>query len=77
MRLLKFYRKAISLNPRFGMAIGNYGRALNSYANLVNDPGHYYELHCYAYQAIKHALETNMHDQAIEFFQKMISTLQT
>ena len=74
---LKFYRKAISLNPRFGMAIGNYGRALNSYANLVNDPGHYYELHCYAYQAIKHASEIsdpNMHDQAIEFFQKMIST---
>lgn len=73
---LRFYRKVISLNPRFGMAIGNYGRVLNSYANLVNDPGHYCELHCYAYQAIKHALEVsdpNMHDQAIEFFQKMIS----
>lgn len=73
---LKFYREAISLNPKFGMAIGNYGRALSSYANLVNDPGHYYELHCYAYQAIKRALEIsdpNMHDQAIKFFLRMIS----
>ncbi|MDE6567637.1 MAG: hypothetical protein K2K70_07895 [Lachnospiraceae bacterium] len=73
---LRFYRKAISLNPRFGMAIGNYGRALSSYANLVNDSGHYCELHCYAYQAIKRALEvsdSNMHNQAIEFFQEMIS----
>ena len=73
---LRFYRKVISLNSRFGLAIGNYGRVLNSYANLVNDSGHYCELHCYAYQAIKHALEvsdSNMHDQAIEFFQKMLS----
>ena len=41
---LRFYRKVISLNPRFGMAIGNYGRVLSSYANLVNDSGHYCEL---------------------------------
>lgn len=73
---LRIYRKAISLNPAFGMAVGNYGRALNFYANLVNDPGHYRELHCYAYQTIKHALEIrdeNLHEQAVKYFEKMIS----
>ena len=60
----------------FGMAIGNYGRALKFYANLVNDPGHYKKLHCYAYQSIKRALEIgdpNLHEQAAEFFEKMVS----
>jgi len=73
---LRIYRKAIGLNPRFGMAIGNYGRALSFYANLVNDSGHYKELHCYAYQAITQALEnrdSNMHGSAIKAFEKMIT----
>lgn len=72
---LKIYRKAISLSPTFSMAIGNYGRALQFYANLVNDPGHCKELHCYAYQAIKLALDkqdVNLHEDAIQAFNKII-----
>lgn len=71
---LRIYRKAIGLSKDFGMAMGNYGRALNFYANMVNDSGHYKELHCYAYQAIKKSLETddpNMHPNAKFFFQEM------
>ena len=57
------------------MAIANYGRALGFYADMVNDPGHYRELHCHAYQAIKKALEikdANMHAEAVAVFEKQI-----
>ena len=77
---LRIYRKAICLSENFGMAVGNYGRALNFYANMVNDSGHYKELHCYAYQAIKKALSSNdpnMYTAAKRFFEGMISTYES
>lgn len=77
---LRIYREAIELNPLFGMALGNYGRALQFYANTVNDSGHYKELHCYAYQAVKCALkiqDSNMHVEAIRYFRKMIEDYET
>jgi len=73
---LRIYRKAICLSDNFGMAIGNYGRALNFYANIVNDSGHYKELHCFAYRALKKALETidpNMHLYAKRFFEGLVN----
>lgn len=72
---IRIYRNVIKLNPKFGMAIGNYGRALSFYANTVNDSGHFKELHCYAYQAIKRALslnDPNVHPRATEYFEKII-----
>lgn len=72
---LRIFRKAISLNPKFSMAIANYGRALKFYGSLVNDNGHCKELHCYAYQAIKSALENkdiNLHEEAAAYFEKTI-----
>lgn len=72
---LRIYRKALSITDSFGMAIANYGRALGFYADMVNDPGHYRELHCHAYQAIKKALEikdANMHAEAVALFEKQI-----
>lgn len=77
---LRVYRKAIALNPKFGMLMGNYGRVLNTYANMVNDAGHYKELHCYAYQAIKRAVslrDPNMHKEAICYFEKMIKNYES
>lgn len=71
---LRIYRKSIELSPDFGMSVGNYGRALNFYANIVNDPSHYQSLHYYAYQALTQALklrDPNMHENAIKFFEKM------
>ena len=72
---LRIYRKAIQLHPAFGMAWGNYGRALQFYANTVNDTGHRSELHCYAYQAIKYALDLqdpNIHATAYAYFTKIL-----
>lgn len=72
---LRIYRKALSITASFGMATANYGRALSFYANMVNDPGHYRDLHCHAYQAIKKALEikdANMHTEAVAVFDKQI-----
>ena len=77
---LRIYRKAICLSENFGMAVGNYGRALNFYANMVNDSGHHKELHCYAYQAIKKAISSkdpNMHTAAKRFFEGMINTYES
>lgn len=73
---LRIYRKVLDKEPMFGMAIGNYGRALNFYGNLVNDSGHHELLHSYAYQALKQSLEIrdpNMHEEAVEYFQNMIN----
>lgn len=76
---LRLYRKAIALNPNFGMALGNYGRALSFYANLVNDENQYDALHCYAYQALKKALEIkdpNVHEDARKAFNRRIKEYQ-
>lgn len=72
---IRIYRKAINLCPSFGMAVGNYGRALQFYANTVNDSGHYRELHCYAYQAIRRALgfnDPNVHEEATRYFRRKL-----
>lgn len=73
---LRIYRKAIQSCPNFGMALGNYGMALQFYANTVNDSGHRSELHCFAYQAIKSALashDPNLHEAARKSFAKVLS----
>ena len=72
---LRIYREVLKENEKFSMALGNYGRALQFLANIVNDGGHYNELHCYAYQAIKRALsieDLDMYEQAKDAFQKIV-----
>ena len=73
---LRIYRKVLAINGHFSIAQGNYGRALQFLANMVNDGGHCNELHCYAYQAIKKAFaiqDFDMHEQATAVFQNMIN----
>jgi len=73
---LRIYRKVLEINDHFSIARGNYGRTLQFLANMVNDGGHYKELHCYAYQAIRKALtiqDYDMHEQATAAFQKIIN----
>ena len=72
---IRIYRKVMELEPKFGMAIGNYGRALKFYGNLVNDLGHYNELHYNAQIALQYALELddpNLHSEARIVFAKML-----
>lgn len=73
---IRVYRKAISEDNKFSMCVGNYGRALSFYANIVNDPNHYNILHYYAYQSIKKAVTTpdaNLHEEAKKFFNEMVA----
>lgn len=73
---LRIYRKAISINNEFSMCIGNYGRALNFYANTLNDPNQYNILHCYAYLSIKKAVtisDDNLHEEAKKYFMKVVA----
>ena len=74
---LNIYRKAILLDDKFAMSIGNYGRVLNLYAGIVNDFHHCNVLHRYAYQAMKKAValkDINLHKEAREYFNNIIST---
>ena len=76
---LRLYRRAFSLEPNFGMALGNYGRALSFYANLVNNENEYDALHCYAYQSFKKALEvndSNVYEGARKAFKRRIEEYQ-
>lgn len=77
---LRIYRKVLAINENFAIARGNYGKALQFLANLVNDNEHYKDIHCFAYQAIKQAVsieDQDLHEQAIEAFQKIISNYET
>ena len=61
------------------MALGNYGRALSFYANLVNNENEYDALHCYAYQSFKKALEvndSNVYEAARKEFERRIEEYQ-
>lgn len=73
---VRMYRKALEVDSSFSMAEGNYGRILSRYAQLVNDPGHKKELHCYAYQALKRSLSSPdffLHEGAQQFFSRIIN----
>lgn len=77
---LGIYRKVLAINENFLIARGNYGRGLRFLANMVNDSGHYKDIHCFAYQAIKQAIsfeDHDLHEQAIETFQKIIASYET
>lgn len=72
---LRIYRQVLGINKQFSIALGNYGRSLQFLANMVNDGGHFRELHCYAYQAIRKALTIDgpdLHEQAITAFRRTI-----
>lgn len=77
---LMIYRRVLCLNDHFSIARGNYGRALQFLANMVNDSGHNKELHCYAYQAVKLALiidDPDLHEQAVDAFQCIVDRYET
>ena len=75
LEALRIYRRVLDISGRFSIARGNYGRALQFLANMVNDGGHYKELHCYAYQAKKKAIsidDPDMYEQAEAAFQSIV-----
>jgi len=72
---LNVYRNVLGIDNEFSMGMGNYGRTLMFLANMVNDKGHYQELHCYAYHALKKAIQNidyDMHEQALSAFGKIV-----
>lgn len=73
---IRYYRKALEINPNFKMAIGNVGVALLYYSMIVHDLGHRDYLNHFAYRYLKLALEdTNneVHSKAQKHFQRIIS----
>lgn len=73
---IRIYRIVLESNDKFTLARGNYGRALQFFANIVNDENHQINLHCYAYQAMKKAIITEdieKYDAAQNYFLKIVN----
>lgn len=72
---MKFYRKVLEMNPEFGMAEGNMGRALQHYSVLVHDSGHVAYLHHFAYNYLKSALNrSDVHVSAQRYFERCLNS---
>ena len=72
---MKFYRKVLEINPEFGMAEGNMGRALQHYSALVHDPGHTAYLHHFAYNYLKSSLKkADVHVSARKYFERCVNS---
>lgn len=69
------YKKVLSINNNFGMALGNLGRTYQQYAVLEYDKYHRDLFHCYAYQCLTKAIECddpNTYDDAKAVFKNSI-----
>lgn len=53
---LEYWQKALAVNPRFGMALGNRGIGLTSYARVLYDRGHQNVLLAFAHKDLSAAL---------------------
>lgn len=70
------YKKAININPSFGMAFGNLGRVYRDYGVMDYDDGHQHYFHHFAYSLLQNAIECkdpNRHEEAKEYFKKIAS----
>lgn len=75
---MKYYRSVLSINPSFGMAEGNIGRALQHYSALVHDRGHKDYLHHFAYGYLKSSLNrTDVHESAKKYFERCVNAYST
>lgn len=66
------YKKALSIDSNFGMALGNLGEAYMHYANLEYDDGHRDIFHHFAYHYLNKATkcdDPNTHDDAKKCFE--------
>lgn len=65
------YKKAVELQPTFGMALGNLGKAYMDYSLMEFDPGHQEYFHHFSYTHFQRALECtdpNTYPEARAFF---------
>lgn len=65
------YKKALEIQPTFGMALGNLGKAYMDYSLMEFDPGHQEYFHHFSYAYFQRALECtdpNTYPEARTFF---------
>lgn len=70
------YKKALSICPSFGMAIGNLGKVYQHYGLMDYDDGHQHYFHHFAYSLLKNASECkdpNTYEDAKKRFREAIS----
>lgn len=73
---IEYYQRALAINPKFGMALGNCGIAYITYANIMYDLGHRNILHYFAFRYLSTALvyKNNLHPEAIQCFSDYLSS---
>jgi len=73
---IDYYKKALIINPSFGMAIGNIGIAFYHYGALVYDKTHRDYFHHFAYEYLNLAITsgTGIHQQAKEEFKNRLNS---
>lgn len=70
---IQMYFKALEINNKFGMVIGNLGMTYRHYALLVSDFGHRDYLNYFAYHNLKYAMKSNdVHKEAKEYFSQAL-----
>ena len=71
---IPYFFKTLNIDKQFGMALGNLGLTYLRYAQLVDDTGHQYYLHQYAYRYLKEAISypERLDPDAINGFSKII-----
>ena len=70
------YKKALELQPTFGMALGNLGKAYMDYSLMEFDPGHQEYFHHFSYVYLQRALECtdpNTYPEARAFFASRVA----
>lgn len=70
------YKRALSINPDFGMALGNLGLAYHHYGVLVYDPVHRDYFHYFSYHYLKKAVNSNdpsLYESARNSFSRILT----
>ncbi|MDD1702596.1 MAG: hypothetical protein LUQ31_06420 [Methanoregula sp.] len=73
---IEYRNNALSINPHFGMALGNKGISYVWYSRYLYDKGHKAVFLHFAYHLLKYSMEFQLESGADTGFQKYISIIQ-
>ena len=72
-----FYDKALGLKSDFGMAIGNKGYSIFSYARVIFDPNQQFIFFHKAHQFLLASKKPDVYDEAWQFFKNIAKHIET
>jgi len=73
---VEFWNRALSIDPEFGMALGNRGKGYFHYANALYDPGHRAVFLKHAYYDLQEALKLPLYEDARAGFSQLLMSIE-